>query len=78
MEYRIAQGWRIFSQIFSLILLAGGIICFVQAINPDTNWPAPLAWAGAILGVGLAGYLYRYAARTLYVLDDQSLTELHL
>jgi hypothetical protein len=74
MEYRIAPGWKVFAHIFSIILLIGGLVCFVQAINPDTSWSVPLAWAGAVACIALAGYLYRYASRTLYVLDDQMLT----
>jgi len=74
MEYRIAKGWKIFSHIFTFIFFIGGVVCFLQAINPDTTWPVPLAWTGAVFGIALAAYLYLYTVRTVYTLDDHTLT----
>jgi hypothetical protein len=74
MEYRIAKGWKIFGYSFSFLFFVGGMVCFLQAISADSTWPVPLAWTGTVLGLVLAGYSYLYGARTVYILDDHTLT----
>jgi hypothetical protein len=78
MEYRIAQGWRIFVIVFATVFFIGGIFCLWQGFKPDTNWPAGLALLIAVFLMGLAVIFYLDTMRTLVTVDRDIISVVRL
>jgi hypothetical protein len=78
MEYRIAQGWRIFVVVFATAFFIGGIFCLLKAFKPDTSWPAGLALFMAVFLMGLAVLSYLDTMRTLVTVDQDVISVVRL
>ena len=73
MEYRIAQGWKVFITIISASFLIGGIYCLIQGFKPDSGWIPGAGLLAAAFLFGMAALFYLVAVRTLVMVDKDTL-----